>query len=269
MGIKHFLGISRESVYASHNFAEVLGLEHYKLYSDLDNRVAQSWGTFIPRGSQRVSKRAFFILDGDNKVRFSHDITIKPAEFDINKLVLDLKELLAGPAPEPGQWSGPQEEGEEDPQVDSPAVGEMAPDFEVMDSRMNPVSLAEYRDKKVVLVFYRYDFCPPCNELLLDLARHRDEFDKRGAVVLAINRDNPYTHRAWAEEYGFIVTHLLSDMSSAVAQQWGLFLGGPERAHRKGVFIINEEGRIAWKKILPNLEATLPAVDVLAAMDRL
>lgn len=269
MGIKHFLGISRESVYASRNFAEALGLEHYVLYSDLDNRVARSWGTFIPRGSQRVNKRAFFILDGDNKVRFSHDITIQPSEFDITKLLLSLREVLSGPAPEPGEWSGPVEDSEDDPLMESPKLGERAPDFEVMDSRMNPVALSEYRGKKVVLVFYRYDFCPACNELLFDLARNREEFDKRDAVVLAINRDNPYTHRAWADEYGFIGAHLLSDMNGAVARRWGLFVGGPERAHRKGVFIINEEGRIIWKKVFPSLEATMPAVDVLAAMDRL
>ncbi len=269
MGIRHFLAISRESVYASRNFAEALGLEYYILYSDLDNRVARSWGTFIPRGTQRVNKRAFLILDGDNIVRFSHDITIHPAEFNITKLLMDLKGLLAGPPPEKTEWEGPVVNGEDGDSLEAPKVGETAPDFEVMDSRMSPVALSEYRGKKVVLVFYRYDFCPPCNELLFDLARHRDEFEKRGAVVLAINRDNPYTHRAWADEYGFIGAHLLSDMNSAVARRWGLFVGGPERAHRKGVFIIDEKGKIAWKKVFPSLEATMPAIDVLAALDEI
>jgi mycoredoxin-dependent peroxiredoxin len=269
MGIRHFLAISRESVYASRNFAEALGLEHYILYSDLDNRVAQSWGTFIPRGSQRVNKRAFLILDGDNIVRYSHDITIHPAEFNITKLLLDLKGLLAGPPPDKIAWEGMVVDESESVAIEAPKVGTMAPDFEVMDSRMNPVALSEYRGKNVVLVFYRYDFCPPCNELLLDLAGYREEFEKRGAVVLAINRDNPYTHRAWADEYGFNGAHLLSDMNSAVTHSWGLYVGGPERAHRKGVFIVDKTGKIAWKRILPSLEAKIPAIDLLTALDRI
>ncbi len=268
-GIKHFLGISRESIYASRNFVEILGLENYFLYSDLDNSVARSWGTFIPRGAQRVNKRAFFVLDGENVVRFSHDITLQPAKFDINKLLLDLPELLDGPPPEPGEWRGPVDEVEEPPVGPPPKVGDPAPDFEVMDSRLNPMTLAEYAGKKVVLVFYRYDFNPSCTDLLHDLARHREEFEKRGAVVLAINRDNPYTHRAWADEYDFISAHLLSDMNSAVARRWGLFVGGSERAHRKGVFIVDENGIVAWKKILPGPEETLPARELLEALDQL
>jgi len=269
MGVRHFLAISRESIYANRSFAEALGLENYILYADLDNRVAREWGTFIPRGSQRVNKRAFFILDDEDIVRFSHDITLHPSEFDITKLLLGLKGFLAGPPPEPGEWEGPVEDVETVETFPLPEIGEMAPDFEVMDSRMNPVALNEYRGRKVALVFYRYDFFAPSNELLFDFARHRDEFEKRDSIVLAINRDNPYTHRAWADENGFIDTQLLSDMNSAVARRWGLFAGGPERAHREAVFIVDEKGIVRWRKLLPRLEASLPAADVLAALDEL
>jgi len=269
IGVRHFLAISRESIYANRNFSEALGLEHYSLYSDLDNRVAREWGTFIPRGSQRVNKRAFFILDADNIVRFSHDITLKPAEFDFTRMLMDLRQILSGPPPEAGDWDGPVEDIEEGGFHETPRIGERAPDFQVMDFKMNPVELSDYRGRKVVLVFYRYDFCPSCNQFLFDLAGKREEFTRRAAVVLAMNRDNPYTHKAWAEEYGFIGAHLLSDMNSAVVKRWGLYVGGPERAHRKGVFIIDEEGWLVWKKVFPRLDTMIPAQEVLDALDSL
>lgn len=269
MGVRHFLAISRESIYANRNFCEALALEHFSLYSDLDNRVAREWGTFIPRGSQRVNKRAFFILDENNVVRFNHDITLQPAEFDLSRILMDLSDILAGPPPEAGDWDGPVEDQGELGVFETPCVGERAPDFQVMDYKMNPVALSDYRGKRVVLVFHRYDFYPACNEFLFSLARAREEFTKRGAVVLAINRDNPYTHKAWAEEYDFVGGHLLSDMNSAVAQRWGLYVGGPERAHRKGVFIIDKDGWIVWKKVFPRLDAVIPASEVLEALDQL
>jgi len=265
-GIRHFLAISRESVWANRHFAHMLGLEHYRLCSDLDNSVAKAWGTFIPRSSQRVNKRAFFVLDGDNVLRHSHDVTLRPAEFDLPRLLLDLEALLAGPPPEPGPWDGPIEDADESEIWDAPGPGDEAPGFEVMDFMMNPVTLKQYLGQKIVLVFYNYDFHPACDALLVDLAAHRDEFTRRGAVVLAINRDNPYTHKAWAEERGFIGAHLLSDMNSAVARRWGVYAGGPERAHRKAMFVIDEAGRVAWRKVFPKQETIVHSAEVLKVL---
>lgn len=39
-------------------------------------------------------------------------------------------------------------------------VGEMAPDFELLDIGANKVKLSDHRGKYVVVVFYRLDFSP-------------------------------------------------------------------------------------------------------------
>ncbi|MDP6417949.1 MAG: redoxin domain-containing protein [Candidatus Krumholzibacteria bacterium] len=235
----------------------------------MDNRVACEWGTYIPSGTQRVNKRAFFLLDEENRIRYSHDITLKPSGFDLVWILSNLDSILGDPPPEPAPWDGPIPEEEEMPTGEIPAPGEEAPDFEVMESHMNPVALQDFRGRRVVLLFYQHDYSLACSELLLDYASQRGEFEKRDTVVLAINRDNPYTHRAFAKEFGFNDSHLLSDMNGAVARRWGLFVGGAERAHKKAVFLLDEKGRVLWSEVLKTQESLLPAREILAKLDEL
>jgi peroxiredoxin len=68
--------------------------------------------------------------------------------------------------------------------------------------------------------------------------------EEKGARVLGISVDSPWSHKAWAEERG-IGFPLLSDFGREVAEEYGVKheAGFPERAY----FVVDQEGVVRAK----------------------
>ncbi|WP_425145970.1 redoxin domain-containing protein [Deinococcus sp.] len=127
-------------------------------------------------------------------------------------------------------------------------LGQPAPDFTLPSSATDPVTLSSYRGQKtVVLVFYPLDFSPVCSMQLPEYSGRQDDFGDAGAVVLGINRDSVYAHRAWAAEYGIEVP-LLADMTLKVARDYGVAID--ERGiSQRAVFVIDTSGVVRFEYV--------------------
>ncbi|MHA0033425.1 peroxiredoxin [Deinococcus sp. PESE-13] len=127
-------------------------------------------------------------------------------------------------------------------------VGQPAPDFTLPASTGQDITLSSYRGQShVVLVFYPLDFSPVCSMQLPEYSGSQDDFTEAGAVVLGINRDSVYAHRAWAAEYGIEVP-LLADMQLAVARLYGVAID--ERGiSGRAVFVIDREGVVRYEHV--------------------
>jgi peroxiredoxin len=127
-------------------------------------------------------------------------------------------------------------------------VGEKAPEFRLSsDSWEERVSLEEARrEGPVVLFFYPGDWSSVCTDQMSQLQKEIGRFQEKGATVLGISVDSPWSHRAWAEERG-IDFPLLSDFQREVVEQYGVKheAGFPERAY----FVIDKEGVVRAKKV--------------------
>jgi len=122
-------------------------------------------------------------------------------------------------------------------------VGDTAPDFTLTAHTGAEIRLSDYRGKRhVVLVFYPLDFSPVCSVQLPEYSDLKDDFGRLDAVVLGVNRDSVYTHRAWAEAYGIEVP-LLADMTLAVARAFGVDLPD-EGTSQRAVFLVDRAGTI-------------------------
>jgi peroxiredoxin len=141
-------------------------------------------------------------------------------------------------------------------------VGQKAPDFALpSDSWDNQVSLeSARREGPVVLFFYPGDWSSVCTDQMGQLQQELERFEEKGAKILGISVDSPWSHRAWAEEMG-IEFPLLSDFQREVVEDYGVKheRGFPERAY----FVIDEEGVVRAKKVeaspgdQPEVEAVL------------
>ncbi len=127
-------------------------------------------------------------------------------------------------------------------------VGEKAPEFTLpTDSWQERVSLEEARrEGPVVLFFYPGDWSSVCTDQMSQLQEEIGRFREKGASVLGISVDSPWSHRAWAEERG-IDFPLLSDFQRKVVEEYGVKheAGFPERAY----FVIDKEGVVRAKKV--------------------
>lgn len=126
------------------------------------------------------------------------------------------------------------------------AVGESAPDFSLRDQDGEQVSLADFRGRKLMLVFYPFDFSPVCSDQLSLYQEVKPEIEAKGVTLVGVSVDSPYAHKAFQEKLG-VDTTLLADFEpkGEVARAYGSYLDGPGMANRTLV-LVDEEGRVAW-----------------------
>jgi peroxiredoxin (alkyl hydroperoxide reductase subunit C) len=132
------------------------------------------------------------------------------------------------------------------------AVGESAPDFTLRDQDGEEVSLVDFRGRRVMLVFYPFDFSPVCSDQLSLYQEVKPEIESKGVTLVGVSIDSPYAHKAFQEKLG-IDTALLADFEPKgdVARAYGSYLDGPGMANRTLV-LIDEEGKVAWTYESPN-----------------
>src|SRR5206468_7174178 len=76
------------------------------------------------------------------------------------------------------------------------APGTPAPDFSLPNHAGEPVSLGDFRGRKVVLVFYPLDFSPVCTDQLSIYQEVLPQIEERGATLVGISVDSTWAHRA-------------------------------------------------------------------------
>jgi peroxiredoxin len=126
------------------------------------------------------------------------------------------------------------------------AVGEQAPDFSLHDQDGESVSLADYRGRKVLLVFYPLDFSPVCSDQLSIYQEVKPELAEKGVELVGISVDSKWAHKAFQEKLG-IDTTLLADFEpkGEVARAYGSYIDAAGIANRTLV-LVDEDGKVAW-----------------------
>src|SRR3954469_11360904 len=123
-------------------------------------------------------------------------------------------------------------------------VGDVAPDFELLDEEGKPTRLSGLRGRNVVLLFFPAAFSPICTQELKQIAARDADYDRQNARVLAVSVDNKWSLKAFKRDQALTAT-LLSDFhpKGNVAQKYGVFMGETGYAKR-GTFVIDKEGVI-------------------------
>jgi peroxiredoxin Q/BCP len=121
------------------------------------------------------------------------------------------------------------------------AVGDRAPEFALPNADGRSVSLADFRGKKtVVLFFYPKDETPGCTREACEFRDSFDRFGDAGAEVIGVSDDDAESHKKFASHHRLPMT-LLSDAGGEVRKQFGVkaFLGlVPDRV----TFVIDRDG---------------------------
>jgi peroxiredoxin len=131
-----------------------------------------------------------------------------------------------------------------------PIVGDIAPDFSLVNQFGETVTLSDYRGKSnVVVVFYPLSFSGTCTGELCELRDNFSDFQNANVELLAISVDSKFAQKKFAEAEGYKFS-VLADFwpHGAVAQAYGVFLEEHGIATR-GTFVINKDGEIVAKFI--------------------
>jgi thioredoxin-dependent peroxiredoxin len=126
--------------------------------------------------------------------------------------------------------------------------GDPAPDFTLPDADGKPVSLADYRGRRVVVYFYPAASTPGCTKQACDFRDSLAELNGAGLDVLGISPDKPAKLAKFRDKEG-LTFPLLSDADKDVLNAWGTF--GEKQMYGKTVtgvirstFVVDPEGKI-------------------------
>src|SRR3954447_472886 len=94
--------------------------------------------------------------------------------------------------------------------VDMLQVGDVAPDFELLDEEGKPTRLSSFRGRSVVLIFFPAAFSPICTQELKQVEANRADYERQDAAVVGVSVDNKWSLKAVKHDAGLSAT-LLSD----------------------------------------------------------
>lgn len=101
-------------------------------------------------------------------------------------------------------------------------VGDHAPDFTLASQSGQQVSLAGFRGRKaVVLFFYPKDGTAVCTKEACSFRDAYEDFVQAGAVVIGVSSDSAESHHAFASGHRLPFV-LLADTDGAVRQAFGV-----------------------------------------------
>jgi peroxiredoxin len=148
------------------------------------------------------------------------------------------------------------------------AVGEPAPDFSLKGPGGQPVTLAEYRGHRhVVIAFYPLAFSPVCSHQLPELERARTRIEALGGTLLGVSVDSWYANEAFAKRLG-VGFPLLSDWDHAASEAWGVYLPA-RRYSNRALFVVDRDGRLAYAAVAPHPGEVPEETAVIEVLERL
>ena len=125
-------------------------------------------------------------------------------------------------------------------------VGDALPNITVNDQDGNPISLANYKGKKLAVFFYPKANTPGCTAEACNLSDNYSELQKAGYEILGVSADSEKKQSNFRNKFGFPYP-LLADEDKAVIDAFGVwgpkkFMGREYDGIHRMTFLFNENG---------------------------
>lgn len=101
-----------------------------------------------------------------------------------------------------------------------PTVGELAPDFELLNQDGESIKLSDFRGQTVILFAYPKADTPGCTTQACGLRDNFPRFQDKDATVIGISPDEPEALKKWQAKIELPYT-LVSDPDHKVLEAWG------------------------------------------------
>jgi peroxiredoxin len=134
-------------------------------------------------------------------------------------------------------------------------TGTKAPEFSLYNSEKTKISLADYKDKNVLLLFFPLAFTGTCTKELCGVRDNISQYNNSNAEVIGISVDSLYTLAKYKEEQ-HLNFQLLSDFNKEVSSAYGsiyeTFGYGMRGVSKRSAFVIDKQGIVRYAEVLEN-----------------
>ena len=152
-------------------------------------------------------------------------------------------------------------------------LGKQAPAFTLYDTDKKAVSLADFKGKNVVVLFFPLAFTGVCTTELCNIRDNIGIYNATNAQVLGISVDSAFTLGKFREEQKLNFP-LLSDFNKAASKAFDVLYETFPALEMQGVskrsaFVIDKEGVVQYEEVcatpgdLPNFEAIQKVLNTL------
>ena len=146
-----------------------------------------------------------------------------------------------------------------------PAVGTEAPDFSLVTTALQNVSLADFSGKKLV-----FNIFPSIDTGICAMSTRRfnaDAADRDDVAVLCISADLPFAHKRFCGAEGIENAHALSTLRDPeFGARWGVQIADGPMAGlmSRAVVVADEDGKVLYTEQVPEI-AQQPNYDAALA----
>ena len=134
-------------------------------------------------------------------------------------------------------------------------IGDTAPDFTLINTNGQKVSLKDYQNKQVVLLFFPFANSSVCYEEMCSTRDNLKDYEDLDANVLGISVDSHYSLKLWAEKLNLNFP-LLSDFNKDASSKYDSLnhLHSPGKydyigVSKRSAFVIGKDGKIKYVEI--------------------
>ena len=133
-------------------------------------------------------------------------------------------------------------------------VGDVAPEFTLVDKELKDVSLSDFIGKTVILSIFPSIDTDVCAMQTRRFNKEASKFSKN-VVILAISKDLPFALGRFCAAEGIERVITLSDyMYDEFGYDYG-FLIKENRLLARGVVVINQERKVVYVEYVPNVKS--------------
>jgi peroxiredoxin Q/BCP len=133
--------------------------------------------------------------------------------------------------------------------------GDRVPDVKLVGLDGAPVSPADFKGQKLVLYFYPKDDTSGCTAEAQAFTALAGEFEKAGAWILGVSKDDAKKHRKFIDKYDLKVS-LATDADGSVCEAFGTWAeksmyGRKYMGIERATFLIDRDGVVkrVWRKV--------------------
>jgi len=147
-------------------------------------------------------------------------------------------------------------------------VGDVAPDFAVLDNNLSPINFSSFRGKPCIISSVPSLDTPVCDT---ETRRFNEEAGRLGAdvVILTISMDLPFAQKRWCAAAGVNKVQTLSDHRDA---SFGIAYGVLIKELRllaRAVFLVDRKGIVQYIQLVKEVTKEPDYEEVLRALKKI
>ena len=150
---------------------------------------------------------------------------------------------------------------------DKVKIGDVAPDFTLVDTERKPHRLSEFRGKNVVLAFYPGAFTSVCKKEMCTFRDSLGRLEGLEAQVVGVSVNDPWSNTGF-KETNMLNFPLLSDYNREVIKLYGIVLENfaglrGYNVAKRSVFVLDKDGvvRYRWVSEDPGVEPNYKEIE--------